>query len=96
MIHNRTGNNSNMSLGRCLDDVVLLSAHLVSRLGGGCWSAPRQNLVPVRILGATVRTGELLPSSVGGGAVPALPHDLAEQQWHFDVIGGVFVRVFVR
>ena len=50
----------------------------------------------LRILGATVWTGELLPSLVGGGTVPALPRDLAEQWWHFDVIGGVFVCVFVR
>ncbi len=67
---------------------MLLSAHHVRRPGGGCRSTPHQNLIPARILGVTVRTGELLPSSVGGGAVLALPRDLAERRLHFDVIGG--------
>ena len=95
-IHDRTGNNSNTSLGERPDNVVLLRAHHVRRPGSGRRSTPRQNLIPARILGATVRTGELLSSSVGGGAVPALPCDLPERRWHFDGIGEVFVRVFVR
>ena len=96
MIDDRTGNNSNTSLGGCPDDVMLLGAHHLHRPGSGRRSTPPQNLIPARILGAAVGTGELLCSSVGGGAFPALPCDLAERRWHFDDIGEVFVRVFVR
>jgi hypothetical protein len=94
-IDNRTGNNRNTTIGGCSDDVVLLSAHHIRRPGSGCRSTPCQNLIPARIHGAAVRTGEVLPSSVGGGAVPALPCDLAERRWHFDFLGGGFVCGFV-
>jgi hypothetical protein len=80
MIDDRMGNNSNTSLRGCPDDVMLLGAHHLHRPGSGRQSTPRQNLIPARILGAAVGTGELLCSSVGGSAFPALPCDLAERR----------------
>ena len=66
-IHDWTGKNGNTSLGGSSDDVVLLGAHHVRRPGGGCRSAPRENLITARILGAAVRAGELLPRPGGVG-----------------------------
>jgi len=84
------------SLRGSLDNIMLLGAHHISCPGSGGRSTPRQNLIPARILCMAVQAGEQLPSLVGGGTVPTLPCDLVEQRRYFDVIGGGFVRVFVR
>ena len=77
-INNWTWDHGYTSLGGSPDNIVLLGAHHISRLGSGGRSTPRQNLVPARILCAAVRAGEQLPSLVGGGTVSTLPCDLVE------------------
>ncbi len=76
MINNWMWDHGNTSLGGSSDNIVLLGAHHVSHPGSDGRSTPWHNLVPARILSPAVGTGELLPSLIGGGAVPTLPCNL--------------------